>query len=654
MTLLAGVTRGMATGRGVTAADATAGVAHPQVHPSPAGAQALLAAEDRLRELEDLDLIEVRASRHESGTIVDGRRTGRGHARITLVSDAIVVPRAADGLYHPASEEELVALVRVAQRDGRQLRVRGAGHSPEASIGTDTFDGVEISLDRYRQWWVVDEQRRLVEVQAGIHLGRDAHHPSGTATLRASLLFQLWNERGWALSGTGGISHQTVSGFLSTGSAGGSVQYSVANDVWAVRLIDGRGEVHTFSREDADRSRFDAVFPSVGVLGVISTVTLRCTEAFTISGQEAITSIEGAEVDLFGEGSDERGRPSLAQYFREVEYSRVEWWPQRGAERMLLWQAQRTRMQPGFRPVRYEEFTAWPVFAEPVFALLFVIFGNLGDLEHARDVLRLDAHYLDRVLRQLTAGGQLSRRGHRLARVLQAAVSGTAALVPRLAPLAPRLERAIPSLFPRLLDLGLPLDTRKRGMHRGEPQAFRDWSWQGLPMDDQASDVLLATEFTELWTPLDRAGEVMRLLRDHFDAPADPHESYARTGLYAYELYASPPLSGWLHPAYSDGADEWRDGAFRLDVYWFAATSTDPHEHFFPQFWWLLRERGIPFRLHWGKHQPRVAAGDRTWVDHLARMFPRWEEFLALRAELDPDGVFLTRYWRDRFGLWED
>jgi hypothetical protein len=25
---------------------------------------------------------------------------------------------------------------------------------------------------------------------------------------------------------------------------------------------------------------------------------------------------------------------------------------------------------------------------------------------------------------------------------------------------------------------------------------------------------------------------------------------------------------------------------------------------------------------------------------------------LALRAEHDPDGVFLTRYWRDRLGLW--
>lgn len=61
----------------------------------------------------------------------------------------------------------------------------------------------------------------------------------------------------------------------------------------------------------------------------------------------------------------------------------------------------------------------------------------------------------------------------------------------------------------------------------------------------------------------------------------------------------------------------------------------------------------IPFRLHWGKYQPAYAAGDRGWIDFLAAQCPRWDDFVALRAELDPRDVFLTDYWRDRFGLWE-
>ncbi|MBO0769380.1 MAG: hypothetical protein J2O48_11915, partial [Solirubrobacterales bacterium] len=30
---------------------------------------------------------------------------------------------------------------------------------------------------------------------------------------------------------------------------------------------------------------------------------------------------------------------------------------------------------------------------------------------------------------------------------------------------------------------------------------------------------------------------------------------------------------------------------------------------------------------------------------------PRWQNWLALRAECDPDNVFLTEYWRARLGL---
>jgi D-arabinono-1,4-lactone oxidase len=555
----------------------------------------------------------------------------------------------ADGLHHPTSEAEIVGLVRAAAAAGQRLRVRGAGHSPPASIGLDGGAGIEACLDRYCAWWVVDEERRLVEAQAGIHLGRDPSDPRGEATVERSLLWQLWHRHGWAISITGGITHQTVGGFLSTGSAGGSTRHSVAGDVWAVRIVDGRGQVHVLSREDEDPSEFYAVLPSMGLLGVVSTVTFRCAEAFTISGQEAISVPARAVVDIFGDGG--YGRPSLEAFLRGAEYARVEWWPQRGAERLLIWQAQRARPEPGFLPVRYEQFSAWPPFAEPLIALLYSLFGNLQDLDHARQVLRSHSQHLDRVLAQLSAAGRLNARGRALARGLGSLLRGVAGAVPALRPLAPTLERAIPRLFPVMLDRVLPVDAHKRGMHHREPQSFQDWSWHGLPMDNQASDVLLGTEFTELWTPLGRAGEVVRLVRAHFSAPSSAREAYRRTGLYAYELYAAPPHSGWLHPGHTNGDDEWRDGAFRLDVYWYSGNVEDPHEHFFPQFWWLLRDHDIPFRLHWGKHHPRVLPGDRTWSDHLASMYPRWSDWLALRARWDPEEVFLTRYWRDRLGL---
>ena len=100
----------------------------------------------------------------------------------------------------------------------------------------------------------------------------------------------------------------------------------------------------------------------------------------------------------------------------------------------------------------------------------------------------------------------------------------------------------------------------------------------------------LGTRFTELWVPLPRAAEVVRVVRRYFASPADSRESYRRTGLFAYELYGAPPAPGWLHPGHTDGEDEWQDGALRLDVYWFDDNAEDPLQRFFPQFRELLRE----------------------------------------------------------------
>jgi D-arabinono-1,4-lactone oxidase len=91
----------------------------------------------------------------------------------------------------------------------------------------------------------------------------------------------------------------------------------------------------------------------------------------------------------------------------------------------------------------------------------------------------------------------------------------------------------------------------------------------------------------------------------------------------------------------------------RIDPYWFGGNAADPTADFYPRLWNLLRDGGVPFRLHWGKFQPVYARGDRHWVDFFRSQYPRWDDFLALRAERDPDGVFLTDYWRDRFGLWD-
>jgi hypothetical protein len=67
--------------------------------------------------------------------------------------------------------------------------------------------------------------------------------------------------------------------------------------------------------------------------------------------------------------------------------------------------------------------------------------------------------------------------------VSHAARFGAEAAIEVLKPVAHLLERAVPSIFPKLLGMFVPLDSEKEGGEEGEPQRFHDYAWQGLPMD---------------------------------------------------------------------------------------------------------------------------------------------------------------------------
>jgi hypothetical protein len=575
--------------------------------------------------------------------------------------------RGADGFYHPASEEELVALVLKAGREKCQCRVRGAAHSVSHAIYTDPLEGfpnrtsqqtppepggretsnIDIMLDRYRDMRVTDPARKIVEADAGIHLGADPSDPTGTATVASSLLSRLW-ERGWTLSNLGGITHQTVSGFTATGSSGASVQFSVNDDIWGFRVIDASGTVHELSRDDADTDLFHSMSPNLGLLGVVSKISFKCVDAYNISGEEAITREDACAIDLFGDDRD--GRPSLEEFLRETPYTRLVWWPQRGAERVQVWQARRLAPEPGFEPHPFEEFTSHPEISEVAISVLYTLLGNLDDLSRTRYQFARTKKRIREILRSTWPLRGLGPLGTIVAWLLGGcagiAISITVAL---LKPVAPFIERRIPRLFPKLLAAFIKLDSEKKGDEKGQPQRFRDFAWTGLPMDNEADDVLLPTGFTEIWLPLPRTADAMRVLRRYFREVESDRDGYARTGLYGWELYAAKPTPFWMSASHSDGADEWKDGVFRIDPYWFAANPGDPAKTFYPGLWDALRESGIPFRLHWGKYQP--SSEEREWVDFFRSHYPRWDDFLRLREQRDPAGTFLTSYWKERFGL---
>ena len=485
------------------------------------------------------------------------------------------------GFYHPASEAQVGALIRRARRESRQVRIRGSAHSVPAAIYTDGPGnaaagkrGIDIMLDRIAAV-SFDEAKQQVTVQAGCHLGRDPRDPTGSSTEANSLFYQL-DRKGWAIPDMGGVTHQTVGGFMSTGSSGGSVTHAFGDHIVAIRIIDGRGIAHDLT-EAATPERFHAAGVSLGVLGVITAVTFQCVDRFNIAGQEAITAYADCAIDLFGPGRS--GKPGLAEFLSKTPYARLMWWPQAGVERVAVWQARPMSAAEAFHQKAYQEFPQIFHSTLPAQAAGSVIYTLVG------------------------------RWPERLQGMLQAMRYSTVVL-------------------PRILKWFVPPDGRKG------PQHFRDSWWHGLPMDNQVDERLFPTEFTELWIPLARTQDVMNTLRQHYRA-----RGLEATGAFACEIYAAKRSRFWMSPACGEDA-------VRINLFWFGYNRGNPAEYY-RQFWELLQR--FRFRLHWGKHLPEDPTGN--WAEYLRQQYPHWHDFLALRAEMDPDQVFVTDYWRRHLAI---
>jgi FAD-linked oxidoreductase len=155
----------------------------------------------------------------------------------------------------PRSEDELVRAVTGAAR----AKVAGAGHSFTDIACTD---GVMIDMSAMRRVLAVDGNE--VTVEAGITLNRLGEE------LRA---------RGLAMENQGDVDPQTVAGAVATATHGTGGRYgNLSSQVVGVRLVDGAGAVHELRGGDELR----AAQVSLGALGAIAAVTLRCVPAFSI------------------------------------------------------------------------------------------------------------------------------------------------------------------------------------------------------------------------------------------------------------------------------------------------------------------------------------------------------------------------------------
>ena len=185
---------------------------------------------------------------------------------------------APERIERPGSEEELCELVAHADR----VKAVGAGHSFTDIACTD---GVMIDLSRMNR--ILDVDGELVRVQAGIKIADCAHELA---------------ERGLALENQGDVDKQALAGAVATATHGTGARFrNLSAQVVGMRLVTASGETRDLDDEELLAGRV-----SLGALGVVSELTMRCVPVFTIHRVDEPCPLEEvlAELDGAVDGND--------------------------------------------------------------------------------------------------------------------------------------------------------------------------------------------------------------------------------------------------------------------------------------------------------------------------------------------------------------
>jgi L-gulono-1,4-lactone dehydrogenase len=166
-------------------------------------------------------------------------------------------------IVRPRDRDELAAAVVAAATAGRRVSVAGAGHSfTEAAL----TDGTMVEVGALSGVLDADPGSGLVRVGAG--------------TVLADLNEEL-HRLGLAMENLGDIDRQTVAGAICTGTHGtGAKLRNISAQVEAVELVTADGSAREL--DGVGSAALRAARVSVGALGALSAVTLRCVPAFVL------------------------------------------------------------------------------------------------------------------------------------------------------------------------------------------------------------------------------------------------------------------------------------------------------------------------------------------------------------------------------------
>jgi L-gulono-1,4-lactone dehydrogenase len=404
----------------------------------------------------------------------------------------------------PTSEHEVTDAIRAATTDGLTVKPIGAGHSFTAAAATE---GVRLDMDGLAEFVSVDRERKRITVQAGMKLDE---------------LNDLLAHNGLAMPNLGDIDVQTISGAISTGTHGtGAKLGCLATFVAGLSIATGTGEIIRCSATE-NPDVFNAARVGIGALGVITEVTLQCTDEFTLRADERPAKIG----NVF---------PNLDEHVAENDHFEMYWFPYTDLLQIKI----NNRAPVNDRPLK--PFRGW-----------------------------LDDSFLPNT------------------------VFGAAC----------RLGRAVPALVPTISR------TAARAL---SPRVYTDRS-------DRVFCTPRRVRFTEMEYGLPRAA-----LPEAFAALRGIVDKMPFKIAFPVEMRFSAADDIWMSHGYG------RDSAY-IAIHQYVGM---PYEPYMQAFEKVAIELGG--RPHWGKLNWRNA-------ESLRPVYPRFDDFLAVRDKLDPQRTFANPY----------
>ena len=126
-----------------------------------------------------------------------------------------------------SSKEDVIEAVLKAKREKKVIRVAGSEHSVHDAIFPEDGVTLELTGNLCKVEFLEEEETGTDKKWLHCRIGAGCYLENSYSNLENSACYQV-NAHGYGFPELGGIIHQSIGGFIMTGSAGGSLKHGFA------------------------------------------------------------------------------------------------------------------------------------------------------------------------------------------------------------------------------------------------------------------------------------------------------------------------------------------------------------------------------------------------------------------------------------------